>query len=437
MNATRLHFLFRIVRIAGSNVGRIAGVAALLIPATTFATAPLPNDGADQALRVVRNDSAQLSYAEVRAALDSIDPEPLVMAANTALEMAAMQNDNVMQRIGTLRSGARGAELAGLHIRVDDWRITDDAMNAVLRPTLGRFLDGALSGPNDVSRLGLFMNGNVRIGKSRGTGPAADDNIGLTTGIDYRLRENLALGASVGYSSGIVESDPSRGVLEIESWRGTLFGTYYAKDYFHVDGLLAYGNNAYDSLRRIDNGDVQALAQGATSGRQVSGEVTSAFDLRHGPWVFGPHLGARFFDVDVARLDEVGAGDYDLTVGVQHAKSTRVNAGARLAVAFRVPWGVVLTPHVNADYVHDLDDGSAAVSVSFLNDPLATNQFGPTPAVELHTDQPEAGYFVWSVGASAQLARVLSGFVNYRSFAGADNFTSNELTCGVRFETRL
>jgi hypothetical protein len=67
------------------------------------------------------------------------------------------------------------------------------------------------------------------------------------------------------------ENDPSRGAMAIESWRGTLFGTYYKRDFFHIDGLVAYANSAFDSRRRIAFDDVQAVAQSTGNGRQVSG----------------------------------------------------------------------------------------------------------------------------------------------------------------------
>jgi uncharacterized protein YhjY with autotransporter beta-barrel domain len=373
-----------------------------------------------------------LPVDQVHAALDAITSAPLFGAAHSAIEVTAIQNNNVMQRIAALRSGARGAELSGFNLQTDGQHIGGDVMNAAWRPTLGRVLDGVLRGADGDDRLGLFLNGTVR----RGNAKELDSNVGLTTGIDYRLSDSFALGTSLGYTNMNVENDPSRGAMAIESWRGTLFGTYYKRDFFHIDGLIAYANSAFDSQRRITFDDVQAVAQSAGNGRQVSGALTSAIDLKHGPWTFGPHAGAYLLKADVAALDEFGAGDYDLTVGSQHAQSARLNAGARLAAALRTPWGV-LTPHISADYVHDLADGVGAVDVRFARLLFASSASASQAAVGLRMDPPEAGYFVWSVGASAQLARAVSGFVDYRSFASADNLATNELSCGVRFQAGL
>lgn len=416
MKAIRLHYLRRIFRAIAPIIRWIAVSTALFLSTTTVAVALAVDDNASAAPIACERTSGESDPAPCSS--------PLIMAANAAFGLAAMQNGNVMQRMTALRSGAHGVDLAGFSVQVADQRIGGDLLNAVSRPTFGKILESALSGADDAGRIGLFANGNAQVG----SGGGIDDGFDLATGIDYRMRDDLAVGASMGYSSTGVAS--GSGALDIESWRGTLFGTYYAKDRFHVDGLLAYGSSGYDSSRRIQDGEAQTVATGTTKGRQLSAELRSAFDFSSGPWLFGPNLGASFLNVDVARLGEVGAADYEMMVGRQNARSLRINAGGRLALTVRVPWGVV-TPHVNADYVHDRNGRADTIGVRLRNDSFATD------AVTLRTARPGAGYFVWSVGASAQLARVLSGFISYQSCAAAGNFTSNELTGGMRFEATL
>jgi len=362
----------------------------------------------------------------------AIDVDSLLVAG-TALDIASMQSGNVMQRIAALRSGARGLDLTGLNVQAGERRIAGDSLNAVSKPILGPVFDGVLNGGN-TDRWGAFANGDVRRNSaSTIVGATSDDSIGMTTGIDYRLGDHLAVGSSVGYASFGIDSAAQRSVLDVQSKRVSLFGTYFRRDLMHVDGLIAYGTNAYDSARRIDSGDAQGLApvaKGSMSGSQISGALTSALDLRIGPWTFGPKLGAYFLDVDVDPVNEYGAGDANLAIGNQRAQSVRLSAGAHLSLALDVPFGV-LTPSINADYVHD-DDRAPSVDVRLRSNP-ADLIASPDPAFS----QMDPGYFVWSVGASAKLAKALSGFVNYRSIASVDQSTTNELTWGVRFETKL
>ncbi len=408
----RLHFLFSLC---------LAGGAALCMSnAANASVDPMTQD------------------IQVRAELDALGPDPLVTAANTALGFATAQNGNVMRRIAALRSGARGLDLGGLDVQFGERHIAGNALNAVSKPTLGGILDGVLSERSAADRIGLFANGSVVTGNAYGSHNAANDRADVTTGIDYRLSDRFVLGASVGYTNLNGQSDPARGALDVESWRGTLFGSYYTEQ-FHLDGLLAYGDADYLSQRCIADPQqsMQAIATGSTRGRQLSGQLAGAFDFKYGAWTFGPHIGASFLDAEVDPLDESGAGDYDLRVGKQSAQSIRFNAGAHLALPsvalplMPVPWNLVVTPHVNADFVRDVQSRAGAVEVR-----LADDQLSNVPVV-LRPDRPAAGYLVWSVGAAAKLARDLSGFVDYRSFAGVGDLAWNELTWGVRFEATL
>ena len=114
----------------------------------------------------------------------------------------------------------------------------------------------------------------------------------------------------------------------------SLFGTYYRQNAMHVDGLIAYGSTAYDSLRRLGDeaqGVGPGIARSSAAGKQLSGALTSALDLQQGAWRFGPKLGAYYLDVDVGRLNEFGAGDQDLWMGNQ-TRAVDASHGRRISL---------------------------------------------------------------------------------------------------------
>ena len=53
------------------------------------------------------------------------------------------------------------------------------------------------------------------------------------------------------------------------------------------------------------------------------------------------------------------------------------------------------------------------------------------------TDDPDRNYFNWAVGLAATFANGFSGFVDYESVAGLDTIASEELSFGLRYETRF
>jgi uncharacterized protein YhjY with autotransporter beta-barrel domain len=356
---------------------------------------------------------------------DLVAPTDLVDASSTTLDLAALENQSVLHRIAALRAGARGVDFTNLTVQVGDQRLAGDSMNAISRPLVGKIVDGVLSGSDDADRFGVFTNGAVRAGKTGIGDDRAADAIDLTTGIDYRVLDGLVLGTSGGYSH-----DPERGALDISTWRGSLYGTYFSRDGFHVDALLSYGASNVDSARVATTdalGAATSIAKASADSTQLSGVLVGAFDWKYGPWAFAPRLGAQYLDADVDRLAETGGRDYDVTIDNQSAQSLRLNAGAQLRVAVRLPW-IVLTPKVDADYVHDLADRTEPVDVQFSGaalDGSLDSSVRPT--------RTDPGYFVWSVGATAQWMKAISAFVSYRTFAGADT-TTRELAWGLRFK---
>jgi outer membrane autotransporter protein len=287
------------------------------------------------------------------------------------------------------------------------------------------------------------MNGKVGLGDKDDTVREAGfdfDTVGLTGGFDYRFDQNLVLGFAIGYAAVNSNFDRNRGGLDIESWSGSLFGTYFVADKFYVDGMLTYGQNDYDSVRHITFTDASGLtaetAVGDTDGMQLSGGLASGFDLNRGKWTFGPHVGLYYVQADTDGFAERGAGGLNLVLDDQEATSFTVNAGGHLSYALTLPWGV-LVPHLRADYVHEFEDSRETVNLRFAADPFSSDPTDPTPVIELETDSPDPDYFVWSAGVSAQFIHGISGFITYRSMAGFDDFSLGEFTYGLRMETSL
>lgn len=362
----------------------------------------------------------------------AIDAEPLISAVDAGLDVATVQNDNVMRRIAALRTGTRGLDLGGLDVGIGGYRIAGDAVDAVSRPTLGGIVDNVLSARDAADRIGLFANGHL------GTGSTATpaERIDVTTGADYRVFNHLALGASVGYATGDNQSTSglSRGALDVGSWRGAMYGTYFEQG-FHVDGLIAYDATDYATSRRIQPQDAPdttpAFARATGEGRQLSAQVKTAFDFRYGGWTFGPRVAASWVDVVVDPLEEVGVGTDALTVGSQRARAVKSSAGARVSLPeLRLPW-LVVAPHASADFVRDLDSRSDLVDVRLMTDS------GEASNALLPVDRSASSSVVWAVGAAAKLSRDLSGFINYQGSAGVGEVAAAQLSWGLRFKAAL
>ncbi len=301
-------------------------------------------------------------------------------------------------------------------------------------------LTGGAASADDFGRWGLFVNGRINYGDKKQTQNQAGfdfDTIGVTTGVDYRIRDNFVVGAALGYSRIKTDFDRSAGHLDIDTWNGSLFGTYFSADKFYVDAALNYGDSGYDSVRRIVytdvGGPVDRTATSDTDGMETSASLSAGYDFSHGAWTFGPHVGSDYYNVDVDEFRETGAGGLNMVVGDQNAQSFTLNAGGHLSYVFTPSWGVLI-PHLRVDFVHEFEDSRELVAIQLAADPFSADPTNPTPPINLQTDRPDADYVVWSTGFSAQFINGMSGFVNYRSTTGYSDLTLSEVTLGLRWE---
>ncbi len=373
--------------------------------------------------------------AEAVAALDALSGEQLIGAADMVLRLMGQQHGNLGQRINALRSGATGLDLSGLNLNVSGQQIS----GAVVQSMLDEITGGGASA-DDFGRWGLFIDGRVNFGDKNETTdqPGFDfDTIGITVGIDYRLRDNFIIGGSLGYTQLESNFDHSLGTLDVDAWNGTLFATYFVADQFYVDALLSYGDSDYDSVRHIEytdaGGTVQRTAKGRTDGAQGSAGLSSGFDFNHGAWTFGPHAGTYYANVDTDELQEHGAAGLNLIVGDQNAKSFTLNGGAHVSRVFTPAWGVLI-PHLRVDLVHEFEDSRERVTMGFAADPFSADPLNPSPSFTLQTDKPDRDYVVWSAGLSAQFINGMAGFLNYQATQAYSDLTLAEFTYGLRWE---
>lgn len=373
----------------------------------------------------------------VREALDAINPEELLVSTFNALRLTAIQHGNLSQRLNSLRNGASGVNLTGLSLEVGGQQIAGRALQAMFDGLVG---GGASADESPWGRWGAFINGRLASGDQDASENEAGfgfDLYGVTTGVDYRIRQNFILGLSAGFGSVDSDYDDGAGGMDIDSWNAAAYLTYFRDESFYLDALATYGDNEYDSRRQVafvsGGQTVDRIGRGETDGKQFSLGFGSGWDFNRGPLTFGPHFGAYFFDVDVDGFAETGAGGLNVELEDQNARSLTTNAGGHVSYALLTDWGV-LVPNAKVDWVHEFEDNRETLAFRFVNDPFTGDTSDPSPTITLQSNRPDTNYFIWSVGVSAQFIHGFSGFVNYQSYAGYDDVSLDEWSLGARWE---
>jgi len=371
------------------------------------------------------------SDAVVQTALDAINPDDIFGTYHQLLGFTTIQHGNLARRLNGLRSGATRINLRNINVRTEDVNVSgEDLQNAV---------ENLIGDRNE--RWGVFSDGRINFGDQDPSSavPGFDfDTISFTVGTDYRVKDNLVVGAAFGYNRVDADFDSGGGV-DIDAYSLSLIGSYFHKSSFYVDVLASYGLSDVDTTRDIVYqdllGPIDREATGSTDSDQFTAGLGSGYDFSKGRWVIGPHIGLNFSEIIIDAYDEEGAEGLNLSLPETGVRSLTGNVGLHLSVTTTPSWGV-LVPYARLDYVREFQDDTETARVSFANDPLAMSAGGTAP-FDVSTETTDDDYVVWSVGMHAQFIRGLAAFADYRGIAGLDDVKLSEVTLGLRFETKF
>lgn len=213
-----------------------------------------------------------------------------------------------------------------------------------------------------------YVEGGQSRGRARG-----DLDVGSTS---YTTSTGMVGGNRPFSESGTVGAFYSHG--KTISGLGSERGKTVAKDHtlglragwtsgpLFAETLFAYGFNRYESTRAIDFPGTTALATSSTKGRQWTTGFTVGRHFTSGILSVSPFGGLHLTRWSARSFEETGAGDFNVTVAKQSAKSLR----SRVGVEARATLGM-FQPHVRASWLHEFSDDSRAINASVGTVPYA------------------------------------------------------------------
>ncbi|MEO0574164.1 MAG: autotransporter domain-containing protein [Pseudomonadota bacterium] len=400
-----------------------SGQANLLERCTALIALANPPDGSD-------------TTAAVRDALRQISGEEVFAQETLSMRILSTQVRNIDSRLAALRGGARGVSVQGVALNVGGKTLP----NGLFARGGGASADGqSEDGQGNAlladSRLGLFMNGRLNFGER---GPTGDENgfdfdtLGVTAGIDYRFRNDLVLGAALGFADAQADYNNTGGELDSDSLTYSLYGTYFT-DRFYIDVFAGVGDIDFDSQRTLlfaDGGsgvDTQAL--GTTEGDQRLVSANFGYNIDHNGWLFVPFIGYDYIDTAIDGYSETEGQGWELAFDDQKIRSQIVSAGLRVSFTKSTSFGVIV-PHLRVAAQEEFEDDARVITARFVNDPTNTRFRFTNPGAD-------SSFLQLATGISMQMENGIAGFVDYETTTGYDNLDTSTLTFGVRFERRF
>ncbi|KAA2285650.1 autotransporter outer membrane beta-barrel domain-containing protein [Arenimonas fontis] len=417
----------------------IAEVIDNACPALAALPAPTPEQQDLLARCTELIDASIIDPDATVTAIDQLMADVALTQANAAFSALQSQFQNLKTRIAALRSGTQGSSFGGLALTTPSGTLS----LGLLAQALAGDDASATEVGADFSRWGFFMAGTIGRGEADPgqVEPAYDYDIeGLTMGLDYRYSDSWIIGGSLGHTRQDTKLPGQAGSLDTTGWTISAYSTWYRADSWYVDGVLTWGRNDYELLRRIrytlptpggGSTSIDQVAVADADGDLLSAAATFGRDFNRGGWGFGPYgrlLYTRIgFDaINEQMLPGVPGSGLGLRIESRDLTSLASVLGGKLTYTHSAAWGVLM-PHLQLEWEHEFKDDPQAIEARFLHDPTGSTML-------IRGDELDTDYLRIGLGMSMVLTKGRSGFFYYERLMAKDGMSQYNLALGFRME---
>ncbi len=408
--------VFRTELLYGSNSVILDFLSTLFIP---FAKTPNQVAVANALDRVSADprESRLLSFLfqeptiNLPADFDKIAPDELSSLYEISFSLANVQEANIENRLGDIRSG-----LSGFNSSLSLARAPAPMVDGKSGKTIEK---NPILTPAADNRWGVFVTGNGDFVNVQGDGNSPGYNFttaGVTIGIDYRLTDHFALGLAGGYAytdNNLVDS----GRATVNSGRGGVYATYFT-DCFYLNAYAGGGYNNYD-VRRAG---LQGFATGSTDGAEFNGFFGAGYDFHLSKHItLGPIASLQYTAVHLSGYQESGSlAPLDIQSDTQ--ESLRSNLGLRLISFWRVG-PLLVIPELRASWQHEFKYSALPITAQFAS--------GADGVFTVHG--PAIGHDSALIHSAVEVRwnDRWSSFVGYDGNVGRGGYDSNAVSGGL------
>lgn len=371
--------------------------------------------------------SLDISADELAEALQQVAPEETEAMGAGLTDTSQDQLASLRNRLQFLRTGTSTMPIAGAH-----WS--------------GGAEVGGTAGADGFSRMGAFITGVYAEGDKdaanvqNGVEDAFDyDAYGFTAGLDYRLTEQLILGAAFGYIQSNVDFDRNYGKTDSDNYSLALYSTWYQENFF-LEGSVAYTEHQYDSERNIDypnnNPDNPSMGQpiaekvrSDTDGNSWSWSAGAGYNLAHNNQNYTFSATVNGLNADIDSYQESGS-ELAMAVGDQDVESLQSVLQAQAAFNFSQDFGVLI-PFIGVAWHHEFEDDDRTITARYVFDP---NNADAANLLSFTTELGDEDFYTLNLGTNLVLQNGNQVFFNYETVLDLEDVTSNVFTIGLRME---
>jgi uncharacterized protein YhjY with autotransporter beta-barrel domain len=378
-----------------------------------------------------------LTGPELARAMQQLAGEENGSETRLATETSNGQFANIGMRLDALSRGARATATGGA--------------------TAGRQIDavgGNAAADGEGGGWGWFANGAVGFGEREASSEEDAyeyDSNGVTFGADYQLGGGAVLGAALGLanfevdfddlSAGTLAATASGGGIEVEGYSLSFFGLAQPHARLSIDGILTYGNNDYDTERRVFYGTgagasghgaalgtMDRMMLGSTDSDQLAAEFSVGTSFNWGGTSLYLDGGVAYLDIDVAaysEIDPVSTGGLNLTFDEQNITSRQARIAAHLTHAFNTNGGVI-SPYVQLEFRREYENDPTILTSRYVY------ALPGSPPLAFQTDAPDEEFIEADIGMVFVRPNNFQFVIDYRTSVDLDLVDADLVTFSFR-----
>ena len=389
-------------------------------------------EGEEESLNeLCRAFDAETSSENLEQALRAISPASSGSQVRIGRQIQQQQLNNIGNRLATLRSGINKTNTIG------EFSLTLDGQDIPLMslfPSYSNPLDDNVSGLLG-KRYDMFFTGNYSYGERKETANETGFKplqYGISTGVDYRVSNQLIAGVAIGLSESRAKLSANVGEINTSGYDFIVYVSYFYNNNYYFELVANHGVYQYDLERHIDfllSGSViSETANAETDSSQKSISVSGGYDHNFN---WGSTFGLNFrFSHAASELDgyeESGADIYNLSIGRQKATSTTSQMEVSLSHPFSSSYAVLI-PQIRLASVHEFTANAESVSGFLIADESQSS-------FTFNTSDSDQNYMTLQLSLSAVLRGGVSLFASYDTLLMYDDYVNHQFSLGARVES--
>ncbi|MFV1873551.1 MAG: autotransporter outer membrane beta-barrel domain-containing protein [Oleiphilus sp.] len=373
---------------------------------------------------------SELSESDRLSAINSIQPNQVVVQHSAIINLARSQSKNLSARFRQLRSDSLGINLNGLVIHNESDQFSGEWLHAMY-DSLDNSEPQRGGGAGDAEKMpiGIFVSGSIATGDKKSAQASRGYDLNsesLTVGFDYRIDEQWVTGLAYGHSQSDIEFNSNSDDLKNTIDHVYGYASWY-DDHFYLDGVLGYAFGHTSTSRRIIiPGTLNTKAKGNTDSSQISVQLAGGYDFNFDAMRISPYLKLNLIDGEIKAYDEDNGGGFGVSFSEQKIESHLLTLGAEAQYALGSDWGVFL-PYTNVEFQHELKDKRNAVAGHYLLDPTALE-------FTLMSDKKDSGWLKIMAGFSVIFPHGYSFYADYENIKNLDKFSLSSYSFGGHWE---